>query len=417
MSDPLEKVTGVPAAKVKDFPTMLQVWLPEIKRALPKHLNGDRMARIALTAFRRTPKLAQCDPKSVFAAVIQASQLGLEPDTLGRSYLIPYGNECQFVPGWKGLVDLMNRSGQGSVYTGVIFKDQRYEFIDGSKRELIIHNETELADPSDITHAFAVGHIKGGMFPQIELWRIAKVLKHRDRYNKVGGKHYSYQQLEMYARKVVLLQVLKYMPCSPELVTAMSLNDAAEMGSQKLDLKEAIEGSWEHVPEQPEEQQPAARDEAPKEPRKKQTTSSPGAAADAPQGATSGTASASGGEDRTTVPPKKATAPTPPAGAMVHFFDERKNALGALPYRQGVATGANITMGDVKLHITELTSSQDPMAWIAQCVPVVPESAPPTEGTGKPPADLMDKADAATGGPAEPKPRAKRGSVNFGDAT
>jgi recombination protein RecT len=247
-------------AKPKDFPAMLTQWLPEIKRALPKHLNGDRMARVALTAFRRTPKLADCDPRSVFAAVIQASQLGLEPDTLGRSYLIPYEKrakvdgkwktiavECQFVPGWKGLVDLMNRSGQGTVYTGVIFKDQEYTFTDGSKRELLIHKETGLVDPADITHAFAVGHIKGGMYPVIELWRMEKVIKHRDRYNKVGEKHYSFGNMEMYARKVVLLQVLKYMPCSAELAAAMALNDAAEIGKQKIDLKEAIEGTWEPV--------------------------------------------------------------------------------------------------------------------------------------------------------------------------
>jgi recombinational DNA repair protein RecT len=73
----------------------------------------------------------------------------------------------------------------------------------------------------------------------------AKVRKHRDRYNKVGDKHYSYENWEMYGRKVVLLQVLKYMPCSPELVAAMALNDAAEIGAQKIDLKDAIEGSWE----------------------------------------------------------------------------------------------------------------------------------------------------------------------------
>src|SRR3989304_2471431 len=103
----------------KDFPAMLKAFLPEIQRALPKHLDGDRMSRIALTAFRRTPKLAECDPRSVFAAVIQASQLGLEPDTLGRAYLVTYKvnkklpsgkweahYECQFIPGWKGLVDL-----------------------------------------------------------------------------------------------------------------------------------------------------------------------------------------------------------------------------------------------------------------------------------------------------------------------
>lgn len=258
-----EVTTGTAAAKQqpKDFPAMLTAWLPEIKRALPKHLNADRMSRIALTAFRRTPKLAECDPRSVFAAVIQASQLGLEPDTLGRSYLIPYkvnkkvGNnweshfECQFVPGWKGLVDLMNRSGQGTVWTGVIFRDQQYTFRDGSVRQLEIHNETELANPEDITHAYAVGWVKGATMPLVELWRVEKIRKHRDRYNKVGNKHYSFENWEMYARKVPLLQVLKYMPCSPELSAAISLNDAAEIGSQNIDIKDAIEGTWSPAPE------------------------------------------------------------------------------------------------------------------------------------------------------------------------
>lgn len=261
----LKEVATGKTEKPKDFPSMLTAWLPEIKRALPKHLNPDRMSRIALTSFRRNPKLGECDPRSVFAAVIQAAQLGLEPDTLGRSYLIPYEKrgkvngkwqtvsiECQFVPGWKGLVDLMNRSGQGTVYTGVIFKDQEYTYTDGSKRELLIHSETELADHADITHAFAVGHIKGGMYPIIELWRMAKVIKHRDRYNKVGDKHYSYENMEMYARKVVLLQVLKYMPCSPELVTAMALNDDAEIGTQKIDLNDALQGVYERVDDEPE---------------------------------------------------------------------------------------------------------------------------------------------------------------------
>lgn len=230
--------------KPKDFPAMLEAWKGEIARALPRHLNPDRMARIALTAFRRTPSLGNCEPRSVFAAVVQASQLGLEPDTLGRSFLIPYGKECQFVPGWKGLVDLVNRAGNATVYTGVIFKDQTYSFRDGSTRELVVENETELDDPEDITHAFAVGWVKGAMMPIIELWRVSKIRKHRDRYNKVGKRHYSFDQWEMYARKVPLLQVLKYMPMNPELATAIALNDAAEIGEQHLTLQDAIDGTW-----------------------------------------------------------------------------------------------------------------------------------------------------------------------------
>lgn len=233
------------AAKPKDFPAMLQVWLPEIRRALPKHLNADRMSRIALTAFRRTPKLGDCDPRSVFAAVIQAAQLGLEPDTLGRSYLIPYGKECQFVPGWKGLMDLMNRSGQGSAWTGAAYEGDAFDYALGDS-PFVKHVPSGQDDTADrITHFYAVGRAKGAEWPVVEVWPAARVRRHRDRYNKVGKRHYSFENWEMYGRKVVLLQVLKYMPCSPELAAAMALNDAAEIGAQKIDLKDAIEGTWE----------------------------------------------------------------------------------------------------------------------------------------------------------------------------
>lgn len=253
-----EVTTGTPAeAKTpKDFPAMLTAWLPEIKRALPKHLNADRMSRIALTAFRRTPKLAECDPRSVFAAVIQASQLGLEPDTLGRSYLIPYKvnkkvngqwhshYECQFVPGWKGLMELMNRSGQGSAWTGAVFEGDEFVFQLGDS-PFVKHIPAGEDNSIRLTHVYAVGRAKGSEWPVIEVWPIEKVRKHRDRYNKVGDKHYSFENWEMYARKVVLLQVLKYLPCSAELSAAITLNDAAEVGAQKIDLKDAIEGTWE----------------------------------------------------------------------------------------------------------------------------------------------------------------------------
>ena len=252
--------TGTPAAQPKDFPAMLTAWLPEIKRALPKHLNADRMSRIALTAFRRTPKLGQCDPRSVFAAVIQASQLGLEPDTLGRSFLIPYGKktktaqgwrtvmECQFVPGWKGLVDLMNRSGQGSAWTGAVFDADHFDYQLGDS-PFVRHIPQGEDDQARITHFYAVGRAKGSEWPVVEVWPVSKVKKHRDRYNKVGEDHYSFANFEMYGRKVVLLQVLKYMPCSPELATAMALSDAAEIGAQNINLDDAIAGTWTPVPD------------------------------------------------------------------------------------------------------------------------------------------------------------------------
>ncbi len=203
---------------------------PQMALAFPKHLTADRMTRLALTAFSTSEPLQRCTTKSIAASIMTSGQLGLEPGVNGAGFLVPYGTTCTFVPGWKGLVDLVSRSGRGTVFTGVIFKDQEYTFIDGAKRDLIIHNETDLDDPEDITHAYAIGWVKDATMPIIELWRVSKIKKHRDKYNKQGQKHYSFRDWEMYARKVPLLQVIKYMPCSIEVANAVALSEAADRG-------------------------------------------------------------------------------------------------------------------------------------------------------------------------------------------
>lgn len=238
--------------EITHFPAMLEKHKAEIAKALPRHLNPDRMCRIALTAFRRTPALGNCDPRSLFAAVIQAAQLGLEPDTLGRSYLIPYGKEVTFVPGWKGLVDLVNRSGNATVWTGSVFHGDEFDYQLGDT-PFIRHKPAGEDDPSRITHVYAVGRVKGSEWPNIEVWTNERVIRHRDRYNKVGKRHYSFQNWEMYARKVVLLQVLKYMPSSAELGVAISLNDSAEIGKQHLNIDDAINGTWAPVVDEEQE--------------------------------------------------------------------------------------------------------------------------------------------------------------------
>ena len=215
---------------VAAFSNFMEKLKPQMALALPKHLTADRMTRLALTAFSTSEALQRCTTKSIAASIMTAGQLGLEPGVNGAGFLVPYGTTCTFIPGWKGLVDLVSRSGRGTVFTGVIFKDQEYTFIDGAKRDLIIHNETDLDDPEDITHAYAIGWVKDATMPIIELWRVSKIKKHRDKYNKQGQKHYSFRDWEMYARKVPLLQVIKYMPCSIEVANAVALSEAADRG-------------------------------------------------------------------------------------------------------------------------------------------------------------------------------------------
>lgn len=213
-----------------EFGNFMDKLKPQLALALPKHLNCDRMARLAVTAFSTNPALQRCTHMSIAGSIMTAAQLGLEPGINGAGYLIPYKDTCTFVPGWRGLTDLVARSGRGTVYTGAIYKDQEFTYTDGARRDLVIHNQTDLDDENDITHVYAIGWVVGAAMPIIELWSIVKVRKHRDKYNKVGQRHYSYQNWEMYARKVPLLQVLKYMPMSIELSNALDISHAAEAG-------------------------------------------------------------------------------------------------------------------------------------------------------------------------------------------
>lgn len=90
---------------------LIKAMLPEIKKALPDVITPERFTRMALSALNTTPKLQECTQMSFLAALMNAAQLGLEPNTpLGQAYLIPFNNkgtmECQFQIGYKGLIDL-----------------------------------------------------------------------------------------------------------------------------------------------------------------------------------------------------------------------------------------------------------------------------------------------------------------------
>ena len=98
----------------------------EIRKLLPRHLNAERLLKVAQMAATTTPTLVKCEIASLMGAIGQCAQMGLEPNTiLGHAYLVPFktrrkdaaGNErwvhaVQVIIGYKGLIDLARRSGQ-----------------------------------------------------------------------------------------------------------------------------------------------------------------------------------------------------------------------------------------------------------------------------------------------------------------
>jgi recombination protein RecT len=233
-TETLKEQTGL-IKKPTTIHQMLEALKPQVALALPKHLQPERMIRIALTCLRNNPKLAECDAQTILASVMLASQLGLEPGVMGQCFLVPYKRTCTLVPGWLGILDLVNRSGKASAWTGAVYSGDEFNYNYGD-RPYVQHKPS--GEEETLTYAYSVARAKGSDWPIIEVWTAAKIWKHRDRYNKVGGHHYSYAHPEMYARKVVLLQALKYVPRSIELSTAFSLDASAEMGQQHYEIKD-----------------------------------------------------------------------------------------------------------------------------------------------------------------------------------
>jgi len=242
-------------ASQSNFPAMLEQYKGEIARALPKHINPDRMARIALTAFRMTPKLAECDPRSVFAAVIQSSQLGLEIGLMGEAHLVPFGGQCQLIPGYTGLMKLARNSGLVTdIYAEVVRLNDKFSLTLGMERNLEHTPLTSAGgfpasdeERGEVAGFYAVGVLKDGSRTFVAMGR-AEVERIRD-----GSK--GYQAAKKYKKesiwdsdfasmglKTAIRRLCKYLPKSPELATALVIDDQA--GRQKFILDDVINGSY-----------------------------------------------------------------------------------------------------------------------------------------------------------------------------
>lgn len=217
-----------PAASFNAF---MQKHKAQLELALPKHLNADRMVRLSLTAFSQNKALQDCDPKTIFASIIVASQLGLEPGVNGQGYLVPYKKTCTFIPGWKGLVDLANRGGRCTVWTGAVYEGDEFDYMLGDT-PYCKHKPCGEFEESKLTHVYAIGRVKDSEMPVIEVWPVKKVHAHFKKtvVPALQPNHYSKKHFEAYAKKVALLQVLKYMPQSIEMSNAMDVSHAVEQG-------------------------------------------------------------------------------------------------------------------------------------------------------------------------------------------
>lgn len=207
--------------------------IAELGKAMPAHCKPERMARVALTALTRTPKLAECDQASFFQALLSLSQWGLEPDGR-RAHLIPFENrkrgvvEVQLIIDYKGLVELAYRSGVvKAIHADVVREGDVFAYNLGEVRQHVPHFLRRDADkPKDAGEVFAV-------FAQVTLDNgvtKCEVLSREDveavrRRSRAGGNGPWVTDWNEMAKKTAFRRVSKWLPLSADLHDAIDRDD------------------------------------------------------------------------------------------------------------------------------------------------------------------------------------------------
>ena len=234
--------------KKNNIRSLLEKSKAQIAMALPKHLNADRIVRVAMTSIQRTPKLLECDPISLVGAIIQSSQLGLEPDgVLGHAYLVPFKNskknrmEVQFIPGYKGLIDLARRSGQVvSISAHIVYDKEQFELKFGFD-ETLEHTPLPPSKRGEAKGVYACARLKDGSVHFEWLW--AEEVEEIKKSSKAGNfGPWKTHPAEMW-RKTAIRRLAKYLPLSVEFSKAAAYDELADAGvnTQEFDLE--IEGT------------------------------------------------------------------------------------------------------------------------------------------------------------------------------
>lgn len=207
--------------------------LAEIRKAMPKHCSAERMARVAMTAITKTPKLAECDQASFFQALLSLSQWGLEPDGR-RAHLIPFENrkrgvvEVQLIIDYKGLVELAYRSGVvKNIHADVVREGDLFDYNLG---RVVRHTPWFLrrdADkpekPGDVICTYCMVELSGETV-KCEVLSKDEVEGVRRR-SKAGSNGPWVTDWNEMAKKTAFRRASKWLPLSAEIVEAFERDD------------------------------------------------------------------------------------------------------------------------------------------------------------------------------------------------
>jgi recombination protein RecT len=144
--------------------------------------------------------------------------------------LIPYGKQVQCIPGYKGLLKLVRRSGEiGAIAAQVVYEGDLFRHRKGDRESIEHEDMPGGGDGRPLVAAYAVAHFRAGGEPQravMHAWEIEKI---RDGSPGRNSSPWKNNTAEMY-KKTVLRRLCKTLPMTAEAETALAVAEAYDHG-------------------------------------------------------------------------------------------------------------------------------------------------------------------------------------------
>ena len=196
----------------------------------PKWLNVDRMIHLAIAARSRQPALLECTSESVLAFCQRCAETGLEPIGAGGAWAVPFKNkttgklEMQFIPDWRGLIQLAKHSGQIThAYAEIVHEGDAIEYEKGDTPCLV--HRPSLTQKGKVIGAYCVCVLPNGS-KHIEYMTIAELDAIKSRSKASANGPWVTDVERMYC-KTVVRRALGVFAASPQMQTALQLDNEA----------------------------------------------------------------------------------------------------------------------------------------------------------------------------------------------
>jgi len=183
-----------------------------------KALKWSAERQFAEQAITKNPELLKCSMASIQQALLDVAYSGLSlSPSMAHGYLIPYGEQCSFAPGYRGLLHLAFKAGTvKSVQVNLVYDgDPEFHVWTDETGRHIKHVENQRGKRGEVSHAYCLANLTAGGPPIIEVMnreQLKAVEAAASARNRKGGMVWRSAFREEMCKKAVLRRASKFWP-------------------------------------------------------------------------------------------------------------------------------------------------------------------------------------------------------------